>query len=826
VSDPQELDPSDHPVEGSATIFVSDPSAEADRLSTALRGRGYTVIDVPLSLLVARVAVQTPSLILLDIDAEGALDVASRLREIPGAQGIDILFLGEEGRTLAGPSDALRQEGSGFLERPVDVQALLRKVDTLVGARGKEGISLRNPSARMDRTPSSGRGGPRTPLPQSWSERPGPIPGPDDGLGGAFGGGASSAAKLPLPALSPEIEKLLQSAEDRSVQELGADSQPPLPLSEPPSPDEEVDAVLPAEVLAALDEPLDENDEDLQSDSGLSTGVPKKVTTGAPDVVTSSGTSHGTSGGDHPTGAPPKRPITVSRQGDDNSQPPPFSHPPADMGDPKEMETPRPPRRSAASAAPPPPVPPPPPSPRGMRSSSIPPGARSPASSAAVTVPPPMSRATRASSPPGSMRAPGVPQLPDSAQGTARGTMPPGYRSSPPATSPNYASSLGDVAQPMTPRSFGPVARRTDSSPPSSDLVEGAISFELPDQLGLGDALSAFAICVRERATGALVIDAPEGVRRILLRDGDVVTAASGLDEESLVAFLGTRGDLPREVTAQLHGKIPAFGRHAGAALVANGHIGQDQLWPVLRAHAEWVLSCAACAERGTASFEMNPPGRLKAEPSVFGGATGSEVLIEVVRRAVPSNVALTRLGGGGTRLTEGPRFDLLSECALPEAEQDWLGRSKGAKLDEALRSAPHQELAPVIYALVQLGVIAVGMIETSAKKKRTSAVAAFDPIDAQAVRSHVKARLSLVEEGDYFSLLGVPRTATAYEIHRAYLELRRGFEPTRVLNAATADLADDLDLIIEVLEEAHDILRDQSRRERYRRAIEDKPPL
>jgi hypothetical protein len=46
------------------------------------------------------------------------------------------------------------------------------------------------------------------------------------------------------------------------------------------------------------------------------------------------------------------------------------------------------------------------------------------------------------------------------------------------------------------------------------------------------------------------------------------------------------------------------------------------------------------------------------------------------------------------------------------------------------------------------------------------------------------------------------------------------------VLNAATADLADDLDLIIEVLEEAHDILRDQSRRERYRRAIEDKPPL
>ena len=348
----------------------------------------------------------------------------------------------------------------------------------------------------------------------------------------------------------------------------------------------------------------------------------------------------------------------------------------------------------------------------------------------------------------------------------------------------------------------------------------------MPGELGLGDALSAFAICVREHATGALVIDAIEGVRRILLRDGDVVTAASGLDEESLVGFLGTRGDITPEVAEHLLGKIPAYGRHAGAALVANGHISQDQLWPVLRAHAEWILSCAVLAEKGAASFEVNPPGRLRAEPSVFGGATGSEVLIEVVRRSIPAAAALPRLGGGGTRLAEGPRSELLSECALSEAEQKWLARAKGAPLDEALASAPGDDLVPVVYALVQLGVLAIEMPGMKAKKRRAAPRERFDPIDAQAMRSQVKARLNLVEEGDYFSLLGVPRSATAYEIHRAYLELRRGFEPSKVLNAATADLADDLQLIIEVLDEAHDVLRDQSRRERYRRAIEDKPPL
>src|SRR5215471_10372483 len=101
TSRPPDLEESDNPPEGPATIFVSDPSAEADRLSTALRGKGYTVIDVPLSLLVARVAVQTPSLILLDVDADGALDEVARLRAIPGGEGIDILFLGDAGGALS-----------------------------------------------------------------------------------------------------------------------------------------------------------------------------------------------------------------------------------------------------------------------------------------------------------------------------------------------------------------------------------------------------------------------------------------------------------------------------------------------------------------------------------------------------------------------------------------------------------------------------------------------------------------------------------------------------------------------------------------------------
>jgi hypothetical protein len=369
-----------------------------------------------------------------------------------------------------------------------------------------------------------------------------------------------------------------------------------------------------------------------------------------------------------------------------------------------------------------------------------------------------------------------------------------------------------------------PAETRHDVSVPEVTAMPPVPS--VPEELGSGDALKTTANCIQQRATGALCIDAPEGVRRILLRDGDVVTVASGIDGESLVGFLGARGDLSREAVSQLEGKIPAYGRHAGAALVAHGHISQDQLWPVLRAHAEWTLGQALLAERGTASFELEPPGRLKAEPSVFGGATGSEVLIDVVRRVVSSAIALARLGGAKMRVTQGPRWDLLPECALTDAEQSLLGRAKGSTLEQSLGTPGAEESAPLLYALAALGVIALDRMDNApARAKPARSAPAFDPIDAQALRAQVTTRLSLIEEADYFTLLGVTRAATPYDIHRAYLELRRTFSPNRVLTAATADLADDLELILEVLEEAHDVLRDQTRRERYRRAIEGDPP-
>src|SRR5580658_8620814 len=111
----------------------------------------------------------------------------------------------------------------------------------------------------------------------------------------------------------------------------------------------------------------------------------------------------------------------------------------------------------------------------------------------------------------------------------------------------------------------------------------------------------------------------------------------------------------------------------------------QDQLWSVLRAHAEWVIGHIVTLDGGTAGFEVDAGGRLRSEPSVFGGSTGAEVFVESVRREVSPAEAIARMGGETSRVVSGPHERLTSECALGSAEAAWLAAARGKTVGESL---------------------------------------------------------------------------------------------------------------------------------------------
>ncbi len=786
-------------------IFVSDASAEAERLTVALRSRGYPTVDVPLGLLTTRVAVQRPALILCDADAPRVLEVAeAACRDAEGE--ICVVFLGDPDGLISKEPEQLQRQASAIFTRPVEVYSLLRKVEALIGAP-PEGLSgsllppARTPvlvaAARKpymaDMSHARGTAAGRAVARQdsNMPAVPSSMP-PDLGWQPEHIEPEAQLSLLPEePArvtgeashahMSPELASLLREAEqhletkplgDLRIQRL--------------SPEAELDAVLPPDLLATLDEPLDDED-DFEFDVGPGTksgSEPGRTSPGSqsgahPDEETDDPRSRAT----NPGGAmPPAREAERSERGHTTNELPRTEPPPTPSAAPV---TPRPASLSLQSAAT---------------------AVRAPLETDAGGE---SQQFTDSDSNAGNTSETGE----DVPVPTSR---PPHWKPRDEARAETPASKPLAVEAPAPPDANDPVhpGPAGDSSVPTRPLG-------LPRQLGPRVACNAVASAVRKRLSGALVLEDGDGIRRIVFRDGDFVMAASSVGSESLTAFLVQRGDLETEIASQLSRRLPPFGRHAGAALIANGHLKQDELWTVLRAHAEWLIGLVLRLESGNLDWETEVPDRLRSEPAVFGGSTGAEVFVETVRRIVDPRQALAELGND-TTLLHGPDFDLLSECALRPVEADFVRRAPELSFEEAKRAGAPSDLATLCIALVELGVLSRDAA-TSARRAPPHQKSE-DPLDDQALRARVLARYALVEEGDYFALLGVARGATDYEIQKAHEDLKRELLPARILTARNADLGETLDTVLEVLDEAFDVLGDRVRRERYRRALEAAP--
>lgn len=846
--------PANPPLRGEV-VLISDTSADGERIVAELRERGLTVITAPLALLEARVLGEAPQVVIIDVDQPGAFEAIERMLEFSPGAAATLICLGNPHRAAE-----IRALGAAMytFHRPVDIEAVVARVlahtdPGLYARRTQESLAPSPPSSRPDTAPPPTHDS-ETPEPSEFSINQDPfdlsliIPSIEDPI--------ATTAMLSTE-LSPELEQLMLAADRRVGTQVHASTLPP--------PDED-GMLLSPEMLAVLDEPLEMDDEEARTGSDGSNRTPgqapllSRMTGNEPQAgavvrsplsdpaeVAPSGdveSMHGARGsgrqGQISSGSYSSPAHSRERTMEDAPSTtadqlpslqitvvPSRAASSLKITDTSHELSSRPQARPARAPLP------------GM-SQPVSSGNRLPLSSGASSRPlvsgsvGSLSSAEMPTPPPRRIQPAPLPNLPlaevgrlqSSSQVTSATRIDPSRSV---RAAPTYPE-LPYRPPPAPPREASPTprarpapepARSPQPAPPAAPAPPRAPPPPIPAALGEGDAAIALAHAIAGRATGSLAFKVDSGVRRIVLQDGDIMIAASSAEDETLLAFLTARGEIERDIGARFSGKLPPFGRHAGAALIAHGHLGQDDLWPVLRAHAEWIIGRAMLAPSGTCELEPEPPGRLKAEPNVFGGATGAEVFVETLKRVMAPDVAMRRIGGSTARLSDGPRPALLGECALRRGEEDLLRSSQSRTVGE-LVEASEPEIVTVIYALACLGV--VELLAPAAPEGEKEPVG-VDPLDEEAVRQRIRARLALVEDGDYFSLLGIARGATSYEIRRAYLELRRAFEPTRLLTAAMADMLDDVRLVIEVLDEAYEILREPHRRARYRKAIESPAP-
>src|SRR6185312_90559 len=202
-------------------------------------------------------------------------------------EAIDVLFCGRPGATLSDTEDALAHEGSGFFPRPVAVPSLLKKIESLASGV----VSTPAPPAPKPAESTPPRISTRPPPSDPPPSRP-PASRPPPSMVPSLRGPGSQRGATPS-LVSRELAELLSRAEDAVGDPSGAAHEAPA------SPEDEIEAVLPEDVLAALDAPLEDEEE------GDEVEGPSRVTT-------SGGRAANTTGVREPPPAPPVRPPSVA----------------------------------------------------------------------------------------------------------------------------------------------------------------------------------------------------------------------------------------------------------------------------------------------------------------------------------------------------------------------------------------------------------------------------------------------------------------------------------------------------------------------------------
>jgi DNA-binding NarL/FixJ family response regulator len=351
---------------------------------------------------------------------------------------------------------------------------------------------------------------------------------------------------------------------------------------------------------------------------------------------------------------------------------------------------------------------------------------------------------------------------------------------------------------------------------------------------GQGDFATLLERMYRERFTGRLLLQRRHAEKTVMFQHGRPVFAASNQAEDRLGALLTRAGKITDEQAERSHRRALDAGQRIGEALVEMGFLKRRELLPAVRLQLEEIVYSLFAWDQGEYTIVPGEPAveriRLTTHPAAM--------VLEGVRRKYSRDLLLELVGPPESALEildPAQRDTLTGVAELAPAERDVVLAFDGvrtlAEVAEQCRLGRH-----VVYQLAY-GLIAFGAARVRRPGEAAPAGAAEDAgawsedgpegagdgeADLGIDRKRILARHALVDEADYFAVLGVRRDATGFEIQRAYEAACRDYAPAAVPPALVDELVRELAEIREVLDEAYQVLRDDGLRSSYLMHLRD----
>ena len=333
---------------------------------------------------------------------------------------------------------------------------------------------------------------------------------------------------------------------------------------------------------------------------------------------------------------------------------------------------------------------------------------------------------------------------------------------------------------------------------------------------GVSDVAMLLAKMFATEATGRVAFQRTEVETVVMFDQGRPVFASSSDPADRMGGLLVREGKITAAQYERCQTVAAESGRRMGEILVDLGYLKRRELLPAVRRHVEDIVYSLFGWDRG--SYQITLDEQPSAERIRLSRHPAS-LILEGIRRKF-DRASLDRLTGGGSTVIEVADRERLGGIVslgdLAGEERAALAAFDGqADLAQVARvaSVDLADVLPLAWGLCVLGLATARRADTEVPDESAALVGETDlAID----RERVRARWQLVGEADYFALLGVRRDATAFEIRRAYQAARRDFAADTFPSDLRRELAQELDDIASVLDEAFRVLRDDRLRQTY----------
>ncbi len=341
------------------------------------------------------------------------------------------------------------------------------------------------------------------------------------------------------------------------------------------------------------------------------------------------------------------------------------------------------------------------------------------------------------------------------------------------------------------------------------------------------DVATILADRYRASFSGHVVFRRGETEKVVHFLEGRPVFATSNLAHDRMGELLCREGKITREQHERCEEVVIETGRRMGEILVEKGCLKRRELLPAVRRHVEDIIYSLFAWEDGeyAAIAEDLVSGekiRISRHPAA--------IILEGVRRKYSWPLLEEYLGTPAAVVVTGARArvdEVLASADLSPAESAFVTSLDGDRtLGEA---ADDKGLEPLLAYQLGFGLVALGAAQilhkggdSRADIDTTRAPSLVGETDLAIDRQRVIVKRELVDEADYFSLLGVRRDATRFEIRRAYETARREYAPGSFPAEVREELGDAIDEINELLDEAFAVLGDDDLRAAYLANLRD----